>query len=686
MVRRFALFLAVVVAGAQLQLSTGSAAVGSAASPTDRPTPRYAYTIFIMNPSDVIAMLDDTRINADSIYQLTNDIDMNGYTFTRTIGDDTRPFTSTFDGNFYRITNFSVNISGTGQVKAGLFGLLGTGHVVKNLTLSNSVTGASSDNAPQVGGLAGRAVGGEITNVKVTTSVTAIAGGVAARPTAGGIVGFAMDDTITRAQVNAGSIVIASGGVPTAGGIVGTNTNTLLDQVTSAASVTSRYPTDANLPAVAGGVNGLLYGAGTLIRDSYASGSVTVDRQSGALAHAILGGIVGDAASPSSGSIDRTYFYGASQAIDFATPYSGALAGALSAVNLGRSYHVSGVAGVGFLSAATQDDTGLDDVEQMQFASYAGTWPIVSTWQSPGANTWGICDGQSYPYLLWQVSVDPCISSNTISGTAQVGQQLTANADLAFQDDSLAYQWGTLDDTTFTLIAGADDSTYVVQEADRGHALAVSVTNLWAPFTVSARSTPTAVVPFPPPPPPTPVFPPGQPTSVTATPGDASATVAWTAPIDTGSFPVTMYEATATPGGVTCTTAALTCEVTGLANSTAYTFTVRALNGAGWGSWSSPSAAVTPTAPPTPTITITGTAEPRRVYVNGTATDLAAGTVLTVWVRMGARGEFAATQRPVVVAANGSFAWERKRGRGREVQVYFASDPVVSNTLTFRGR
>ena len=682
MVRRVALFLTVVVAGALLPLSTGSAATSAA-----RPTPRFVYQILISSPSDLIAMLDDTRINADSIYSVTNDIDMGGYTFTRTIGDDTRPFTAVFDGNSFSISNFSVNVNGTGQVKAGLFGLLGSGHVVKNLTLSNSVTGTSSDNAPQVGGLAGRAVGGAITNAKVTTSVTAIAGGVTHRPTAGGIVGFAIDDTITRAQVKTGSIVIASGGVPTAGGIVGANTNTLLDQVTSAASVTSRYPTDPNFPAVAGGVNGLVYGAGTLIRDSYASGSVTLDRQSGALAHAILGGIVGDAASPSSGAVDRTYFYGATQAIDFATPYSGALAGALSAVNLRRSYHVSGVAGVGFLSAATQDDTGLDDVEQKQFASYAGTWPIVSTWQSPGANVWGICDGQSYPYLLWQVSVDPCISSNTISGTAQVGQQLTANADLAFQDDSLAYQWGTLDDTIFTLIAGADDSTYVVQEADRGHALAVSVTNLWAPFTVSARSAPTSVVPFPPPPPPPPVFAPGQPTSVTATPGDASATVTWGAPADTGTFPITSYQVAATPGGGSCLTAALTCTISGLTNGTPYTFTVRALNGAGWGAVSLPSNAVTPGAAKSKSIVIAGSRGTVKgkpgVIVEGTTTDLVAATV-TPWIRFPGQAAYQRGSSTPAVAADGTFTWQRQTGK--KVYVAFTSGDTRSNRIVIRSQ
>ena len=88
---------------------------------------------------------------------------------------------------------------------------------------------------------------------------------------------------------------------------------------------------------------------------------------------------------------------------------------------------------------------------------------------------------------------------------------------------------------------------------------------------------------------------PGAPTGVTATAGNGQATVTWSAPASNGGSPITGYTVTASPGGLTCTTAgALTCTVSGLTNGTPYSFTVTASNAAGTGPSSSPSASVTP--------------------------------------------------------------------------------------------
>jgi alpha-tubulin suppressor-like RCC1 family protein len=72
--------------------------------------------------------------------------------------------------------------------------------------------------------------------------------------------------------------------------------------------------------------------------------------------------------------------------------------------------------------------------------------------------------------------------------------------------------------------------------------------------------------------------PPGPPTGVTATPGDAKATISWTPPASLGSGTLTGYTATATLGGTTVasctTTGATSCVITGLTNGTTYTVTV----------------------------------------------------------------------------------------------------------------
>ena len=89
-------------------------------------------------------------------------------------------------------------------------------------------------------------------------------------------------------------------------------------------------------------------------------------------------------------------------------------------------------------------------------------------------------------------------------------------------------------------------------------------------------------------------FAPRAPTGVVASPGSGSATVAWAAPGSNGGPPPTTYVVTASPGGQSCQTGALSCVVPGLANGVSYTFTVTAVNGNGASGPSAPSGAVTP--------------------------------------------------------------------------------------------
>jgi len=79
-------------------------------------------------------------------------------------------------------------------------------------------------------------------------------------------------------------------------------------------------------------------------------------------------------------------------------------------------------------------------------------------------------------------------------------------------------------------------------------------------------------------------FPPSAPqdTRITKAVG-SSATLAWGAPIWSGSGKVTGYTVTALPGGRVCRTKSLTCTVTGLKAGTRYSFQVRAINRVGPG-------------------------------------------------------------------------------------------------------
>jgi uncharacterized protein (TIGR02145 family) len=86
---------------------------------------------------------------------------------------------------------------------------------------------------------------------------------------------------------------------------------------------------------------------------------------------------------------------------------------------------------------------------------------------------------------------------------------------------------------------------------------------------------------------------PDAPTSPVATAGNAQASVAFNPPASNGGGAITGYTVTSSPGNFTATGPSSPLVVTGLANLTAYTFTVVATNATGNSVASAPSAAVT---------------------------------------------------------------------------------------------
>lgn len=188
----------------------------------------------------------------------------------------------------------------------------------------------------------------------------------------------------------------------------------------------------------------------------------------------------------------------------------------------------------------------------------------------------------------------PTPAASPASGPAGASIQLAGDALIGvtavrFDGNPVLYQRDDSTSLSVTVPGGLSPGTYSIEVDAVGGTGATT-------YTVPGSN-----------PPPIPVFiAPGAPTGLVANADNASATVFWSPPMDSGTFPITGYAVTASPGGRTCTTTGVTtCVVRGLTNGTAYTFTVTASSAAGTGPASAPSAPVTPrTVPGSPTAVV----------------------------------------------------------------------------------
>jgi hypothetical protein len=350
--------------------------------------------------------LDAIRDNLEGAYRLMNDLDSDtpGYDELtgeaadqgkgwEPIGSLHYPFVGSFDGQTHEIRNLLVRRSSGDWV--GLFGCVGKGGVVQNLSLVNiEVVGNS-----YVGGLAGQINDGTISGCQSM-------GSVAGDSCVGGLVGAngpgTMRDTYSACCVS---------GEYSVGGLAGYSSGTVSNSYSCAnvsgedrvgglvgdhfaGTVSCSYSRGTVAGEVnVGGLVGYSYGASIeygavigLIADCYSIGAVTGD--------SYVGGLVG---CQWSGTTARCYSTGS------VTGHSsvGGLIGFSELPDVTASFwdaETSGCAeSYGGTAKTTSQMRGVLTFSRL-------SWDIVAVAHDEMNEdyTWNIVDGQTYPFLSWQ--------------------------------------------------------------------------------------------------------------------------------------------------------------------------------------------------------------------------------------------------------------------------------------------
>jgi hypothetical protein len=318
-------------------------------------------------------------------------------------------FKGTFDGQGYEIHDLFINRPDRYWV--GLFGLVDEGGIIKNVglvratvtgeyevgglvgynvgTVSNSYFSGNVTGDEYVGGLLGVNTG-TVSNSYSTGSVTGDngVGGLVGRSreygggtisssystgrvtgnSSGGLVGWNREGTVSNSH-STGTVT----GDAVVGGLVGFNL---------AGTVSDSYSTSSVTGNSSGGLVG--FNAG-IVSNSHSTGTVTGD--------AVVGGLVGG----NTGPVDNSYSTGSVIGSEYV--------GGLVAWNDGivsNSFWDNETSG----QSTSAGGTGKPTEEMINFDTFDGVgWDItaVDPGETDDAYTWNIVNGQTYPFLSWQL-------------------------------------------------------------------------------------------------------------------------------------------------------------------------------------------------------------------------------------------------------------------------------------------
>ena len=362
-----------------------------------------------------------------------------------------------------------------------------------------------------------------------------------------------------------------------------------------------------------------------------------------------------------------------------ATPASGPNAGGTTVTITGAGFGSPGASptpavGATFDSGAATSITHVDDTTLIVTtpAGTAGSVPVGVTSNAYAASTMSNTMAGAFTYI----GAGPTISGvapatgSTVGGESVVitGSAMSGATAVRFGSTSASFSINSPTQITATTPASTAGLVDIVVSTPSGDDTEVGAFTYVAP----------GPSPSPTPPPP---IPSGPPVGVVATAGAASASVSWSAPVASGSFPVTTYQVASSPGSGSCLSSSTACTVGGLSDGSTYTFQVRALTGAGWSAWSTPSNAVVPRPLVAPSIVISGSRTSRAIIVSGATSGFGVGVMATPWIRLDTKSGFVQGRSAVPVAADGAFAWQRRTPKAARIEVYFAIGDARSNTL-----
>lgn len=277
----FALLLGALVSAQPALAMTGD---GTSAHPYQIATAddliEFAEKVNSYDPSNPYSEAEERNAWAE----LRDDIDLEGTEWTRIGSSDINynlEYIGTFDGNNHTISGLSINTSSTSDVYFGLFGAVGEGGTVRNLTVEGSITVESSDSYVRAGGVAGES-----------------------------------DGTVSNCT-NRVTIAASSDDIAYVGGVIGANAGNV-SNCANEADITATADT-----AYIGGVVGLNWG---LLRNCDNSGAVK-----GTGEGALVGGVVGSNSHTEivMGSVENCYNIGTVTATG-----SNAVAGGVAGINL----------------------------------------------------------------------------------------------------------------------------------------------------------------------------------------------------------------------------------------------------------------------------------------------------------------------------------------------------------------